>query len=229
MWFNPYWINSILGVEWYVGDLCIFYLLCPLLNKVIKGIKSCLICLLISLCVSTTAIVLYNLLASIEVKNETDMFWNTFFFFHQLPVLLLGILIYYVIEGIEKGKCDFLRVMTCFILGAVLVFGVFVSLNLNKRFMTSSFVAGFIFACILLISYYKREFFTRPMFKPFVFLGIHSYGVYLFHYTVIRCLVLISHDNDNLLLWGGYYLIVVFVSVIITIVEESIEKKLLLR
>lgn len=35
----PEWIDSILGVEWYIADLALFYVLAPLRNKVIKNLS----------------------------------------------------------------------------------------------------------------------------------------------------------------------------------------------
>lgn len=36
---NPQWCNGIIGVEWYIADLALFYLLIPLLRKLITGLK----------------------------------------------------------------------------------------------------------------------------------------------------------------------------------------------
>lgn len=37
---NPLWYNSIIGVEWYIADLALFYILTPILRKIITGMKS---------------------------------------------------------------------------------------------------------------------------------------------------------------------------------------------
>ena len=38
--FNPYYINSIIGVEWYIGVLVIFYMIAPFLYNKIKSLKN---------------------------------------------------------------------------------------------------------------------------------------------------------------------------------------------
>lgn len=36
---NPQWCNGIMGVEWYIADLALFYLMIPCLRKLITNYK----------------------------------------------------------------------------------------------------------------------------------------------------------------------------------------------
>ena len=43
---NPLWANTIMGIEWYIADLAIFYMLTPLLWKIANNLKhSVFICI----------------------------------------------------------------------------------------------------------------------------------------------------------------------------------------
>ena len=224
--FNPYWINTIMGVGWYVGDLAIFYLICPLLFKAIKDLKSALLGLTTSIVISSLSLVLWN---QLNVDNATglEMFFNTFFFIHQLPVLCLGIVLYYIIKQIECGELSIRAVLffsTAIALGFLTAF---VLSHLNKKLFTSSLASGIVFSLIFLLCYSIRKKFLVSVFTPLASLGKHSYGIYLFHFTIISCLLLIQHNEHKMMQWILFYCISVVISAVVSLALERIEKILL--
>lgn len=161
--FNPYWINTIMGVGWYIGDLVIFYLICPLLRKKITSIKSSLIGFAISTGLSILMLVLYNIFLS-GVASGLEMYFNTFFFIHQLPVLMLGVVLYYTVEKINNGDLNPWKVLLCSAVMIIVFLGFFIFLHLNKRIFTSSFVSGVLFACVFILAYSVRKVFMNKLF-----------------------------------------------------------------
>lgn len=215
--FNPYWINTIMGVGWYVGDLAIFYLICPLLYRIINDLKSSVLCLMICTATSSLSLILWN---NTNTDSTLEMFFNTFFFLHQLPILCLGIVIYYIIKLIEDRKAS-TKMILFLVTGITFLFSaVFIILHLNKRIFTSSFAAGVLCTWLFLICYSIRELFQNKSFNPLIEIGKHSYGVYLFHYTIISCLVLLPHNEGNFLLWTVFFFLSVCISIFVSLLLE---------
>lgn len=57
---NPLWYNSIIGVEWYIADLALFYIMTPILWKMITGLKPGIIFLCLSIALSSASLVISN-------------------------------------------------------------------------------------------------------------------------------------------------------------------------
>ncbi len=225
---NPYWINTILGVAWYIGDLVLFYAICPLLKKAINNLLSSLIGFVITTGLSVLALVIYNRFGT-EVMGNLEMFFTTFFFIHQLPVLMMGVVLYYIIEKTRAGEVKIFRALVFLGAAIIIVLVIFLVLHLNKKILASSFIAGLLFAWIFLLSHSMRWALSIKLFTPLAFLGKHSYGIYLFHYTIITCLVLIPHAESNVLLWLLFYFLVIAISSIVSIAEEKMERCYLLK
>ena len=43
--FNPHWIYGVIGVDWYVADIAIFYLIAPFLLRVVTNLKTSIVAL----------------------------------------------------------------------------------------------------------------------------------------------------------------------------------------
>lgn len=103
----------------------------------------------------------------------------------------------------------------------------FVVLHLNKRYMTSSLIAGLLFGLLfLLCSGIDNKFFAGRVFKPFIFVGKHSYGIYCFHQIVINCIMRYAFNKENLLQWGMAYLAIATISCLVGYATEKAEKQL---
>lgn len=104
----PAWTNSIMGMEWYIADLALFYILVPLLWKLIRGLKCSLIAFAVSTVLSSVSLVIYNFVGGSNVQS-VQMYFETFFILHQLPVMILGIVLYYLIQEGKTGWKALLR------------------------------------------------------------------------------------------------------------------------
>ncbi|MEE3488812.1 MAG: acyltransferase family protein [Bulleidia sp.] len=104
----PYYIDSILGVDWYIGDLSLLILLVPLIHRLIKTPVSAL-----AWCFGTMMLMPYvsSHLNGLYLLPEADAaIWDAFInnwgFWNQLPVVLTGVLLYLIMQndtGFERG------------------------------------------------------------------------------------------------------------------------------
>lgn len=182
--FFPYYVDSIIGVEWYLGALVILYMLIPILCKkictleksIIYFIWSTFICrLIIYICSQVTQDFSYGYIY--------NAYFNTFCFIAQFPVMLLGIIFYYI-KGLGKklnNKPVFAN--TLLLLSLVMIGGMIV--NKNKILGMSEYTLFGIGFLILVFSQSVRStfFIDNNLFR---LLGKNSYPIYLFHYFIIK-------------------------------------------
>lgn len=227
---SPQWSNGIIGVEWYIADLALFYLMAPCLRKVITSLRSAVIAFLVSAALSPVVLVIVNGVFSEQIAENIayEAYFHTSFIVHQIPILIVGVILYYLIKGISEEKIR--RSLAICVWGAVVVavsIG-FVFLHLNKRFMASSVIAGLLFGFLfLLCSGIDKNFFSRKAFQPFIFVGKHSYGIYCFHQIVINCVLRYSFSEGNLMQWVMVYLGIAIVSCLVGFAAKKAEKQLI--
>ena len=234
---TPEWANSILHVDWYIGDLALFYFIAPFLKRVIKDFNSSLVTFGISLLLSMcfTFIISCNSGQELIENSNTEMFVHTYCILNQLPAMILGIVAYYLIkedrDGIGKGK----KVLWASIIFAILFTTAFVVIGLNKRLVTSSVVAGLWFFILFILSYYFEKRLNKigvgffKFLKPFETLGVHSYGIYCFHVIVIFVVgfILRKYQVDSISMWIILFLLVCSLSYIIGLLVEKMMEKII--
>ena len=217
-------------MEWYIADLALFYLIVPCLRKLITNLKTAIIAFLASAALSSGVLVIVNSVFSVQMaeKNAYEAYFHTGFIVYQIPVLIVGIVLYYLIKEIAEGRISRYLAVDIFGLAAMATSIGFVILHLNKRYMTSSVIAGLLFGVLfLLCSGIDNKFFAGRVFKPFIFVGKHSYGIYCFHQIVINCVMRSAFNKENLLQWGIAYLVIATISCLIGYALEKAEKRLI--
>ena len=88
----PTYINSLMGVEWYIADLALFYIITPLIWKYAKTLKG-VFCLLVgSVLINIIFTVITNEVYSNEIVSSTwyEMYFHTFCIVNQMPIWLMG-------------------------------------------------------------------------------------------------------------------------------------------
>ncbi|HUC81454.1 MAG TPA: acyltransferase [Flavisolibacter sp.] len=90
--FNPYWINNYVPGGWSIAIEMTFYLLLPLLCRVIKNANAALVLFAVSTLFAT---LLEQLLHHTFLHNNEYLFY---YFPNQLPVFSLGIFAYFVVR-----------------------------------------------------------------------------------------------------------------------------------
>ncbi len=227
----PQWCDNIMHVEWYIADLFIFYLICPILYKIVNGFWSSLITFFVSIFVSTIVLVISNniLVNTLYLESSVfDSFFHCYFILHQLPVWMLGIVMFYFVE--EKRSLSPQNVGGIIIILAIILV-VFVKFHLNKQYLTSSLIAGLFFSLLFLICYRFKYLFHYGLFIPVAWIGKYSFGIYCFHQTIISILRQTKLiEVTNIYNWFCYLFIVLLLSSIFGFIVENqwikIQKKI---
>lgn len=177
---NPYWINSIIGVEWSVAVEMMFYLFVPLLFSKIKSLQQAMVFLGVAVGFSFGM----NLVFSNAELITDERLWAdylTIWFPHQLPIFALGITFFFLWkEGSIKNSI--LQLFSNKKIMKVCLLMLCFSMVLIEKNIT--FIFGVIF---LFYSYYL---FTKQP-KVFVnnilgYVGKISYSVYLTHFLILK-------------------------------------------
>lgn len=229
--FFPHYTNSIIGVEWYVGLIVIFYLLAPVVHRFINSIERAVL----AFAIGTFGCYEINKYASMLAVNMEDAYIylnyvGTFWIFAQLPVLLLGIVLYYVvksnfIENIEHKKMVSISFM---IMGIILLAGMMLDQNSLYGFSNVT-LFGIAFSLVILSQVlYPWKSICNKCWK---LLGQHSYVIYLMHVLFIHIyLTYFKITTENALFnWVVGYIIVVGVSLLSSLIWTNSVEKLLWR
>lgn len=178
--FVPFTANSIIGVEWYIGVLFIYYLSLPLIFKIIKNIDSALWFLILS---CFFAFVVNNVVYKFYPQFEYSGYFSNNSFIIQLPVLSFGIVLYFMKKdtfAVDKKNFFPSILVLCYMLLGLMY-------DYKGYFEVSRVVLIGLFACLILylLSNYKFHFIDNNFFSLF---GKYSYTIYLFHYLILYVL-----------------------------------------
>lgn len=110
--FSPYYVNSIIGVEWYVGVLVMIYILAPYMFNKIKTLKKAVSVCIISFIICRCA---QSLLCSLNYLPDDYLFniyFTNFSILGQFPIVMLGVIFYFLYKDkmckvTTKSACMF--------------------------------------------------------------------------------------------------------------------------
>lgn len=215
----PHYADSIIGVEWYLGTLAIFYLLAPCLYKLIDSLeKSAALFLLSSFLCRILTHFIYRLFPEGVDSHIYSAYAGTFNFFAQFPVLIAGIMLYFlfrsqILEKIGKPKVfSYVLLVFSIIMIAGQAFGE------NSLFLISSeTMFGLWFFLIAVSQKIFPPFWTDN--KLWETLGKYSYPIYLFHFIVLSTYDKINVPTTGYLLldWGIKYIAALLCSLAISV------------
>lgn len=148
----PEYINSMMKVEWYIADLALFYIVTPLLYRYIRNFKTAIMAFSIASVLNIVFTLTTNHLFAEQIANNAayETYFHTFCFINQLPVLLIGVVLYYINMYLKEQPQLKNRMLLNGTVVIVLFLGVFVALHLNKRVVTSSYVAALLFGLLFM-------------------------------------------------------------------------------
>jgi peptidoglycan/LPS O-acetylase OafA/YrhL len=219
--FYPYY-NSI-NANWFMGVLAIFYLIAPFLYKIIDSLeKSILAVLLVTPC----GYILMHFaigLNVLEVKGIWNDYVNIISFPAEFPVILLGILTYYIYKEIIgkdvlKNKVIFSAVLTFFSAFCML------SVLLRKNYFTI-FNNIFSFGVLLMLIVIAQLIYPTKIIKNqvFAFCGRHSYGIYLSHIIVMKYVKnIVGLFGNNIIFDIVAYVATVSISIAVSLIAEKL-------
>lgn len=222
----PDHLKNILGVEWYVEDYIIFIALAPLLKKLIYSLNTSFIFLILGLIISFIFNCIFVINYNIGVDYNVDIYFNVFAFPIQFPVLILGILIFYLRKHYTNKSINYFQLFKIFLL--LILFTTIIYVATRHLFIpaiTISFLFGSYWSFVFIIfeKLYSIKHRTHSIIniifslgKIFESYGKESYGIYLIHIFVIRGFYyynefFIFHNSWN---WAGMFLIISIISYI---------------
>lgn len=187
--FFPRYANSIIGGEWYLGTLVLFYLVVPLLHKYLDCLEKVIV-FLSGITIGGTYItkILLRLVDGMiaEDKYIYASYVGTFSFFAQFSVFVLGILLYFLFKEINFENIKYKKMISC-----VMLF--FSMLMLGGEIVKSNNLLG-ISGVMLFALWYSGMIISQQIYSCGLLkaggvlpsLGKYSYGIYLFHFFIIK-------------------------------------------
>lgn len=219
----PQYTNTILYVEWYVAVLVIFYLLVPLLWKYVRGLKSALIGLFLSMLACAFYFYIGNHYFSEVLSNNQllNTYYQAFCIIVNLPTFFLGILLYYLMGGGEKKN-----VWIYTVIGVLLLYLINIGIaSIDSKVFISSKVLAFAF--LIWLGIRKIPNLKVPLIN---YLGKQSYGIYLFHMTILKVfskMELLKFDSTCL--WFLVFIFVILLSVCLTTLSDKLILKKIVK
>lgn len=218
--FHPYFINSIMSVEWYIADLMLFYAVCPLLMIFIR--KSIIRASALTIFMVYFSAIFSHGLGWI-IHSSSNPVVNTwvfnFGFFNQLQVMVFGILLYTIWPYVSKIKkamgYGFIAVASYFLL--LVMF--------NRELNVISIFAILAMGFILLIVGVEA---TNCIIINNIFfqtIGRYSFGIYLTHYTLIDYLYKKGWLENGCSLedYAIKYLLILIICLILAIISKKVD------
>lgn len=183
--FVPHYCNSIMGGEWYLGTLVIFWIMAPFLFRIINSFERSIVfffCTTIT-CKYINAFV-NNRIPETPDSYIYEVYFRDFWIFAQLPVLALGICLFFIFGTICKIEIKEKRLLS----GGLLLFSIIMlwgQMNYRNALYDISESTLIAFWFILLII--SQSIYRNCLINNFIFriLGQYSYTIYLFHGIVI--------------------------------------------
>jgi len=177
-------INSVVPGGWSIAIEMTFYLIVPYLFGKLKNISSTLLFLFSALITSKILSVLIIQIISPHYKVSQQYLVDAFlysWFFSQLPIFILGILLYQVvIKFPEKDK----QIALPLLLISFLLFYSFLGANTFSNLLPNHFLYGIAFFLFSLsLHFYPQIFFVNRM---TIFIGRLSFSIYVAHFLVLK-------------------------------------------
>ena len=184
----PGHINAI-GNNWYLGTLALFILLIPLIHAVAGSIWRALLLLCGTYLFQQFVI---PVIAAYDYGQDMGVwngYWNGFGITKQMPVLMLGIVLYYFIFEYRLPNIWMKQLQNLMgeEIAGVVIYGiyVFVFAGLIRSIVTyqNIYVFAVLFSCLIVLLFIKPiGIIHNPV---FYLLGKYSYGIYLFHLLIL--------------------------------------------
>lgn len=224
---NPFWTNSILGVEWYLAAIVLFYVFALLFYKKADSFERAAAGLTIC---SLGYFVLKTLSNRISF-GENDYIWRNymdgFSFFSSLPVLMLGVVLFYICKSetfeAYRGKAvlsyavgiSAVWVLLCLVVGESYLGGKY------GLVITTEFLYGIGFSMLFISQRIKSwKLIDNPFFG---ILGRYSYGMFLIHMLLAEKYdtVVPMRADGGIADWGIKFVLITALSFVLAYAAEN--------
>ncbi|SEK45988.1 Peptidoglycan/LPS O-acetylase OafA/YrhL, contains acyltransferase and SGNH-hydrolase domains [Pseudobutyrivibrio ruminis] len=185
--FNPYYIDSMLGVDWYVGDIAILIFLSPLIYMLIKSVSQSLMWIIIINIILKMVVPYAQIITVLPVEDSYiwEAFVTNFGIWNQLPVILMGICLYKIMSAIDTEKITIIK-QKKLLSYVIMIISIIVQYDLifreNKYCFTNITLWGVAYVMWFTSQkIYPISILNNPLVKV---LGKYSYAIYLFHFGI---------------------------------------------
>lgn len=217
----PHYADSIIGVEWYIGVLVIFYFIAPVLFKYIKSTLGAVLIYISSLVFEEVWRHAICLFPDVDGYIYTA-YVNSFCICSRFSTLALGIVLFFIIDrSLLLDKIMDSKIISYIMLGLALVI---LLLPIKQIDILDYIPVSIIFTVGFAILFFSQEIYQSVVVDNFIFnsIGKYSYPIYLFHFPILNFIihgrVNFGDDNTNLLM---EFIITIFVSFIISILLDK--------
>lgn len=224
----PCYSNSIMGVEWYLGDLVLLYLMSAILFKKINSAKKAFGAFVCSIIGSIILQMILLQVHPLAVEWIWDSYVGTIFFFTQLPSMMAGYLLYFlerdtlVKNRIKENKFCYAAVL----ISGIIIYFVSTVINQGKGQIILYTISYFLIIICMIVKPVKIV-----ENKLFMVLGKNSYEIYIVHYLLIQ---LYEKKYKNVCQYNSINIIIEFVlilslSFIITVVLKFLYRNCIIQ
>lgn len=212
----PHYANSILAVEWYLGVLAVLFVITPLIWLWVRDLPRAFVtCVAVVLgCHFVTEFAYVHLLPRMVDRDVASGFFSAFWFVASFPTICLGVVLFHILK--RRVEMNWTVAFGALAVALMLWHGLLRGHN-AVLYLKPQFLYAVVFAIIILVMSRRRIVLVDNV--VFSFFGRHSYGLYLFHMTVI----VLCQRVDIVGGWAGRCLCVLFAALVITLFAERLE------
>lgn len=181
--FFPYYANSIMWVEWYMGVMVIYIAILPVLCKYIRQLKDAVRWGAVFVVVSFLGTFLLSLLSPLKDAYIWNGWVYTYSFILHMPALGAGILLYYL-DGLQLKREYSCMLCAISILGYIAL-SYLSAYGETIRLIRIAKISGFTLVFLFFILGVQRS--NNIVFHNRIWqtIGQNSYGIYLLHFLLI--------------------------------------------
>ncbi|MEO5910948.1 MAG: acyltransferase [Pelobium sp.] len=212
--FIPNYNNSILFVEWSITVEIIFYLLVPILFKIINSLYKAIFLLIISLIITY----LCNSIVQSSIFFHSTLIKKFFetSFINQFPVFCIGIVTYQLIMHLKNANIGKYSSLLIIVAGMM----VFSFAGISVKFFQNHIIFSFIFSIIFIaLSFNPLKLLVN---KITSYIGKISFSIYLIHLPILSFIASQIKEKISTSLTVQILLFVFISFFLITIISSSL-------
>lgn len=182
----PHYINSVLGIEWYLGNLALFYFMAPFLyRKINSAEKSVCFFLLTTLGSGLVNHAAFALIPEVDAYIY-EAYISSLWIVTQLPVMAGGICLYHILRRTDNLRTWGNRKILSWCILAFSVCMIWGETDgRNQLFGVSGYALFAVWSVGIMLSQvlHPLPLICNALFRK---IGQNSYGIYLFHWLIIK-------------------------------------------
>ncbi len=220
----PHYMNSMMGVEWYIGILAIIYIITPMLYKIFNSSIRIFIGLFLSLAINT----FLHIMTIHHFSGKSDFYLYANYIEHfsllaQFPIILLGFLLFHICKSSAK---TILNSSLFHLICALFILCIIPIVHTRIPSVSSTFFFG-LFAFFISCALSKWDNFKCHKFSLIIALGKNTYPMYLIHLLIINIVTaVIPNISGNIYIdYTIRFITTIIISFLLSIaINELIDK-----